>query len=156
MIDHLIGNGFATSCKEIALRAGLGPNTISRIKNNHVKSVDIETVKKVCDAYEMLDFDYYIGISEYPSLTAKAAAKLDEDLKKTQKLLDRMEPTHGYDKAADDHPVPTLPSWADNLIEIMTKQIKENETLNRELRQSIASVNTLRDELATLIRELKK
>lgn len=49
-----------------------------------------------------------------------------------------------------------LPQWADTLIEIMSKQIKENEALNRELRQSIQQVNTLRDDLQNLLKKLKK
>lgn len=47
-----------------------------------------------------------------------------------------------------------LPQWADNLIDIMSKQIKENEALNRELRQSIADVNALRTDLQKLIENL--
>lgn len=49
-----------------------------------------------------------------------------------------------------------LPQWADTLIEIMSKQIKEDEALNRELRQSIQQVNTLRDDLQNLLKKLKK
>ncbi len=47
-----------------------------------------------------------------------------------------------------------IPRWADNLIDILTKQIKENEALHRELRQSITEVNTLRDDLQKLIKKI--
>lgn len=54
---------------------------------------------------------------------------------------------------SERHP---LPQWADNLIDILSQQIKENEVLHRELRQSIQQVNTLRDDLQTIIKNLKK
>jgi hypothetical protein len=47
---------------------------------------------------------------------------------------------------------PTIPAWADTLISIVSEQIKQNEALTRELRHSIAEVNTLRDDLRRLIR----
>ncbi|MBR6077848.1 MAG: hypothetical protein IKP63_05805, partial [Paludibacteraceae bacterium] len=48
--------------------------------------------------------------------------------------------------------IPSIPTWADTLISIMSEQIKQNEALTRELRKSIAEVNTLRDDLRRLIR----
>ena len=47
-----------------------------------------------------------------------------------------------------------IPRWADNLIDILSQQIKENEALHRELRQSITEVNTLRDDLQKLIKKI--
>jgi hypothetical protein len=54
-----------------------------------------------------------------------------------------------------DYSTQPLPLWADTLISIMSKQIKENEALNTELRQTISEVRTLRDDLQTLISTLK-
>lgn len=51
---------------------------------------------------------------------------------------------------------PSLPQWADTLISILSSQIKENESLNRELRQSIQDVNTLKNDLQTIIKNLQK
>jgi hypothetical protein len=51
-------------------------------------------------------------------------------------------------------PYTTMPKWADTLIDIMSKQIKENEALNRELRQSIADVNALRTDLQKLVEKI--
>ena len=47
-----------------------------------------------------------------------------------------------------------IPRWADNLIDILSQQIKENEALHRELRQSITEVNTLRTDLQKLIKKI--
>lgn len=49
-----------------------------------------------------------------------------------------------------------IPSWASTLIEILSKQIKENEALHRELRQSIQEVSQLKTDLQTAINILKK
>lgn len=54
-----------------------------------------------------------------------------------------------------DYSTQPLPLWADALISIMSKQIKENEALNSELRQTLSEVRTLRDDLQTLISTLK-
>lgn len=56
--------------------------------------------------------------------------------------------------AKEPDTLPSLPKWADTLIDIMSKQIKENEALNRELRQSISEVNALRTNLQKLIENL--
>ena len=61
------------------------------------------------------------------------------------------------DKAAEDiDPKPFIPSWADSFFDIMTQQIKQNEALNRELRQSIAEVTSLTQQLTELIKNLNK
>lgn len=52
---------------------------------------------------------------------------------------------------SERHP---FPQWADNLIDILSQQIKENEALHRELRQSITEVNALRTDLQKLIKKI--
>lgn len=51
------------------------------------------------------------------------------------------------DSANESSAVPFIPSWADAFFDIMTQQIKQNEALNRELRQSIEKMNLLIDKL---------
>ena len=51
------------------------------------------------------------------------------------------------DSVAESSPTPFIPSWADAFFDIMTQQIKQNEALNRELRQSIEKMNLLIDKL---------
>lgn len=51
------------------------------------------------------------------------------------------------DSANESLPAPFVPSWADAFFDIMTQQIKQNEALNRELRQSIEMMNKLIDKL---------
>lgn len=54
----------------------------------------------------------------------------------------------------EDYPSPPIPSWADAFLDILAKQVKENEALNCELRQSIERANVLCANLETLISKL--
>lgn len=57
--------------------------------------------------------------------------------------------------AADDDPRPHLPTWADTLIGILSKQIAENEVLHSELRQSINDVQEMKKQLSDLLGKIK-
>lgn len=48
-----------------------------------------------------------------------------------------------------------IPGWADNFFEIMTEQVKQNEALHRELRQSIADLNALKIDLQHIINNIR-
>lgn len=61
----------------------------------------------------------------------------------------------GATKAAEDDPRPILPTWADTLINILSRQISENESLHAQLRQSINEVNDLKKQLSEVIEKLK-
>ena len=54
-----------------------------------------------------------------------------------------------------EQPTEPMPVWADAMIDIMAKQIKENETLHRELRQSITEFQAARADLEKLLYRLK-
>ena len=55
---------------------------------------------------------------------------------------------------SEEHPSSFIPSWADAFLDILAKQVKENEALNHELRQSIERANALCANLETLISKL--
>ena len=63
-IEWLIDNGLAENQGDIAVKAGLGPNLISRIKNNHVKSVSEDAIRALCNRFKELNIDYLRGKSE--------------------------------------------------------------------------------------------
>lgn len=63
---------------------------------------------------------------------------------------------NGHVKVSDAEPAPYIPTWADAFFDIMTNQVKQNEALNRELRESIASVNQLKAQLTEIIERLNK
>ena len=62
-IEWLIDNGLAENQGDIAVKAGLGPNLISRIKNGHVKSVSDDAIRALCSRFEELNIDYLRGKS---------------------------------------------------------------------------------------------
>lgn len=55
---------------------------------------------------------------------------------------------------SEEHPSSFIPSWADAFLDILANQVKENEALNHELRQSIERANVLCANLETLISKL--
>ena len=63
-IEWLIDNGLAENHGNIAVKAGLGPNLISRIKNGHVKAVSDDAIRVLCAAFPDLNIDYLRGKSD--------------------------------------------------------------------------------------------
>ena len=57
--------------------------------------------------------------------------------------------------AADDDPRPYLPTWADTLLGILSKQIAENEVLHSELKQSISDVQEMKEQLSNLLSKIR-
>ena len=73
VIEWLIDNGLAENQGDIAVKAGLGPNLISRIKNGHVKAVSDDAIRALCDRFRELNIDYLRGKSDCISLQQQNA-----------------------------------------------------------------------------------
>ena len=134
----------------IVEKAKLGKSSISKIRNGE-NNVGDKTITKICNAFK-LNPAYIYGQSEHMTREQAAWANVETELAPVAHL-----PLSTPSDVAQDNPnpAPFIPTWADSLIEIMTQQIKQNEALNRELRQSISEVNTLRALLESLINKLK-
>ena len=91
-IEWLIDNGLAENQGDIAVKAGLGPNLISRIKNGHVKSVSDDAIRALCSRFTELNIDYLRGKSDCISRQQLADMKADEAIRKTQQILDANPP----------------------------------------------------------------
>ena len=89
-IEFLIDNGLAENQGDIALKAGLGPNLISRIKNGHVKSVSDDAIRVLCDRFKELNIDYIRGKSDFISRYELAEKKADEALRESRQLFDAL------------------------------------------------------------------
>ena len=63
-IEYLIDHGLAENQGDVAVKAGLGPNLISRIKNGHVKSVSDDAIRALCTRFKELNIDYLRGKSD--------------------------------------------------------------------------------------------
>ena len=91
-IEWLIDNGLAENQGDIAVKAGLGPNLISRIKNGHVKAVSDDAIRALCSRFDELNIDYMRGKSDCISRQQIADMKADEALKESRRLLDANPP----------------------------------------------------------------
>ena len=148
-VRYLKSKGY--SQKDIVAKSGIAQNAISKIKNGENNAGD-ETIRKVAQAFR-LNIPFFYGNSPHISLLDVKREVLDNELDETHELLVRSE-EHKYVAAED--PKPFIPLWADSFFDIMTQQIKQNEALNRELRQSIAEVTSLTKQLTELTKTLNK
>ena len=136
VLDWLIREHYVIDQRDLSHKTGITATTISRIMTGKVEPKD-ETLRKLNAAFgNMFNMQYLRGQS------------------KTMLVADQEEATSLHED--DKTPYTTLPKWADTLIEIMSKQIKENEALNQELRQSISDINALRTDLQKLIEKITK
>lgn len=136
VLDWLIRENYVIDQRDLSHKTGITATTISRIMTGKVEPKD-ETLRKLNAAFgNMFNMQYLRGQST------------------TMLVADQEQATSLHED--DKTPYTTLPKWSDNLIDIMSKQIKENEALNRELRQSITAVNSLRTDLKKLIEKIKK
>lgn len=134
VLDWLIREHYVIDQRDLSHKTGITATTISRIMTGKVEPKD-ETLRKLNAAFgNMFNMQYLRGQSN------------------TMLVADQEEATSLHED--DKTPYTTLPKWADTLIEIMSKQIKENEVLNRELRQSISDVDALRTDLQKLIEKI--
>lgn len=152
-VRYLKSQGY--SQKYIVKKAGIAQNAISKIKNGENNAGD-ETIRKVAEAFR-LNIPFFYGKSRHITLLDAKREILDNDIEETQDLLTHIQPEVHKDVAAEDiAPQPFIPSWADSFFDIMTQQIKQNEELNRELRQSIVEVREIKQQLTDLLNTLKK
>ena len=80
----------------------------------------------------------------------------EDSLRDFDRALQQQEEESSIASEPDTTPYQALPLWASNLIDIMSQQIKQNEALNRELRQTIQQVNQLKTDLQNALKTLKK
>lgn len=124
-LDYLYENGYVVDQRELSTKTGINEASISRILNNKVREPSETTLRKLNQAFDnMFNMQFFRGLS-------------DDMLAKSNTQKEQTE---------------QIPSWANNLIDIMSKQIAENEALHRQLTDALAQVNSLRAELVTAIR----
>lgn len=135
VLDWLVREKMVKDQQDLSMKTGISKNTVSRIMTGKVEPKD-DTLRKLNSAFgNMFNMQYLRGLSTTMLVADEETSTLHE------------EPPTTYQP---------IPRWADNLIDILSQQIKENEALHRELRQSIQQVTTLRDDLQTIIKNLKK
>ena len=112
---------------------------ISSAMNGNKKNLTDKLFTNVCEAFPgVFNLDYL--------LTGEGSLLMSQNLDTG---------TCSTDMACEQQPSAPIPSWADAFFDIMSQQIKQNESLVRELHQAITEVNALKSELATIIEHLK-
>ena len=147
-IQWLYDHGRIRDQKDFAAITGITETTLSRILNNKVRHPSPDTVRKVSSLFPGV-FDA-VSNNRQSKITERTH---DIQMSVLGHLVKEPEVVEGM--AADDDPRPHLPTWADTLLGILSKQIAENEVLHSELKQSIAEVNEIKHQLAELIGKIK-
>ena len=135
--DYLKRNTDIKTQKELARRMGVTENTITRILKDYTEVTEDIITKLQTASGCIFNLQWLRGEDAFHML----ASDLEEEK---------------VDMAAEDEPQPFIPKWADAFFDIMTQQVKQNEALNRELRQSLAEVKEITQQLAELIKTIKK
>ena len=114
---YIIDNGMADNLGEIAKRANIGQNTISRIKNGRVKVGD-DTIRKICAAYGEINIEYMRGRSQFISVYDN----FENELKITSKIGSETVDSGDYMK---------------KYIASLEKQVKDKDQQIADLRRNI-------------------
>ena len=153
-IEWLIDNGLAENQGDIAVKAGLGPNLISRIKNGHVKSVSDDAIRALCSRFDELNIDYLRGKSDCISLQQQIDMKADAALRESQALLDANPPHEPRQHSAMDESFILEKEFKKLITGHTIDELKERITSQRETIDSQReTITSQRDTIASLKRE---
>lgn len=149
-VDYLIDEGLAEDQSDIAKRAGLGPNLISRVRTGKVKNVSDDSIRALVSKFN-LNMDYFRGKSEYISRYDQSCANMEHELKESQKLLDK-DPSFN-----PSEPIrPEIPDYVKQLCEETARLAIRNEMLERQCENLIAELRNSKDKNDAFLAELKK
>ena len=149
-VDYLIDEGLAEDQSDIAKRAGLGPNLISRVRTGKVKNVSDDSIRALVSKFN-LNMDYFRGKSEYISRYDQSCANMEHELKEAQKLLDK-DPSFN-----PSEPIrPEIPDYVKQLCEETARLAIRNEMLERQCENLIAELRDSKDKNDAFLAELKK
>ena len=149
-VDYLIDEGLAEDQSDIAKRAGLGPNLISRVRTGKVKNVSDDSIRALVSKFN-LNMDYFRGKSEFISRYDQSCANMEHELKEEQKLLDK-DPSFN-----PSEPIrPEIPDYVKQLCEETARLAIRNEMLERQCENLIAELRNSKDKNDAFLAELKK
>lgn len=149
-VDYLIDEGLAEDQSDIAKKAGLGPNLISRIRTGKVKNVSDDSIRALAAKFN-LNLDYFRGKSEYISRYDQSCANMEHELKEAQKLLDK-DPFSNTSEPIR----PEIPDYVKQLCEETARLAIRNEMLERQCENMIAELRDSKDKNDAFLAELKK
>ena len=121
----------------IVEKAGLGKSAISKIKNGE-NNVGDKTISKLCDAFVMLNQEFFYGRSPYKTKREESEAKMEQALKEAQNAC------NGTKQVGHES------DWKDEMIAQLKSQIAD---LRIQLNQQQQRCEEQKDHIATLKRE---
>ena len=175
LLNDIASRDGITKFTKLAEITGINPNIFTRIKKNEDAEVSDDYFWRINRAFNnRYNIKWWQNQSRHMTMEEYLAAKnnLEDDIEvksnRQEKVIQRAqeiqmavlghlvkEPEIIEGMAADDDPRPNLPTWADTLLGILSKQIAENEILHSELKQSISDVREMKKQLADLIGNIK-
>ena len=175
LLNDIASRDGITKFTKLAEITGINPNIFTRIKKNEDAEVSDDYFWRINRAFNnRYNIKWWQNQSNHMTMDEYLAAKnnLENDIEvksnRQEKVIQRAqeiqmavlghlvkEPEIIEGMAADDDPRPNLPTWADTLLGILSKQIAENEILHSELKQSISDVREMKKQLAYLIGNIK-
>ena len=141
-IEYLIDKGYAENQGDVAVKAGLGPNLISRIKNGHVKAVSDDAVRSLCSEFKDLNIEYFRGKSDFIS-------RSDQVLQESKDMLDANPPHEPRQRSA-------MPDYVQKLFDEAVRMSTRNELLERQCEKLIGELRDSKDKNETFLSELRK
>ena len=161
-IEWLIDNGLAANQGDVAVKAGLGPNLISRIKNGHVKAVSDDAIRVLCDKFNELNIDYLRGKSDCISRYELAEKKADTAIKEAQRLLDANPPNEPRQHSSMDDSLlyekaikKIYDKVSGQFIDVLKAQVDDQRHTIQLLEQEIDEKNKTIASLQSHIRDLE-
>jgi len=149
-VDYLIDEGLAKDSGDVAQKAGLGPNLISRVRNGHVKTVSDDSIRALATKFN-LNMDYFRGKSEYITRYDQSCANMEQEIKEAQKLLDK----YSYKKEPEST-LPEIPDYVKQLCDETSRLVIRNEMLERQCENLIAELRDSKDKNEAFLKELRK
>lgn len=133
-VDYLIDEGLADDQGDLAQKAGLGPNLISRVRNGRVKSVSDDSIRALVAKFN-LNIDFFRGKSE--DLT-----RYDQESENTYRV--------------PDHQLSEIPDFIQRLFDESVRMQTRNEMLERQCEKLIAELRDSKDNNEKFLSELRK
>lgn len=166
-VDYLIDEGLAANQGDVALKAGLGPNLISRVRNGYVKCVSDDSIRAIAFKFN-LNMDYFRGKSDYITRYDQLNAKSDRDIEEARRLLDKdpLAPStkHGdsYDIiAAKDETIAALRGQLeekdaviaskDETIQLLRQQLSQYKLMREKMDDAVASIDDMKNQMAMMM-----
>lgn len=149
-VDFLIDEGLASDSSDVAQKAGLGPNLISRVRTGKVKSVSDDSIRALAARFN-LNMDFFRGKSEYITRYDMTAAIADQHIEEAQRFLGK-----SISPKVSEPLLPALPDYVQKLIEESIRMSTRNELLERQCEKLIAELREAKENNNTFIEELKK